>query len=221
MATPPWDTLTPLQRDLLDAFRGAEGVYLTGGAALGGYYLGHRRSHDLDLFSPDPTRLTEAAAHLAALCAARGFELSQERSFPGFVRFRVIAPGGETLVDLVHDPVPQTVALDDKPRHDGVRVDALVDIMANKLGALLGRGEVKDLVDLYFLDLDGHDPLACLPEAEKREGGLDPATLAWVLQGMEPDPSDLLLVREVDRERLTAYRDDLVQRLQRRAWPGG
>jgi len=44
--------LTPLKRDFLKAFFEREQrFFLTGGAALGVFYLQHRRSYDLDLFS--------------------------------------------------------------------------------------------------------------------------------------------------------------------------
>lgn len=44
--------LSPLQRDLLEAFFRHESRFrLTGGAALAGYYLGHRETADLDLFT--------------------------------------------------------------------------------------------------------------------------------------------------------------------------
>lgn len=44
--------LTLLQRDILDAFFQRENrFFLTGGAALSGFYLGHRETHDLDLFT--------------------------------------------------------------------------------------------------------------------------------------------------------------------------
>lgn len=47
MASSP-DRLTPLQRDLLDAFFAREqGFFLTGGAALAGFYLRHRETTDL------------------------------------------------------------------------------------------------------------------------------------------------------------------------------
>ncbi len=42
MASSPDSPLTPLQRDVLRAFFGREhDFYLTGGAALAGYHLGH------------------------------------------------------------------------------------------------------------------------------------------------------------------------------------
>ena len=44
--------LTTLQKDFLDAFFGREDrFFLTGGAALAGFHLGHRETHDLDLFT--------------------------------------------------------------------------------------------------------------------------------------------------------------------------
>jgi hypothetical protein len=48
----PRSTLTQLQQDLLDAFfRREQRFFLTGGAALAGFFLGHRSTHDLDLFA--------------------------------------------------------------------------------------------------------------------------------------------------------------------------
>ena len=50
------DRLTPLQRDLLDAFFAREQrLFLTGGAALAGYDFPHRTTDDLDLFALPPS----------------------------------------------------------------------------------------------------------------------------------------------------------------------
>jgi hypothetical protein len=212
--------LEPLQEALLDAFRGVEGVYLTGGSALAGFYLGHRHSLDLDLFTPEADRLDELEARLKAWCDAHGVTLLPIRTFPGFRRFQAERPGESTLVDLVHEPVPQTVPLTDKPLHGGLRLDDLRDVVANKLGALLGRGETKDLVDLYFLSLEGFDPLAFLDAARQRDGGLDALTLAWVLQEMTPDLADVALVRPLEPEELDSFRLRLMDRLLALAWPG-
>ena len=46
--------LTPLKRDFLRQFAGRnQAFYLTGGSALGIFYLEHRLSYDLDFFSLD------------------------------------------------------------------------------------------------------------------------------------------------------------------------
>ena len=212
-------TLTDLQIALLATIAGMDGVHLTGGAALGHYYFGHRGSLDLDFFTPDVERIHDVAASLLALCAAKGFEVSEERRFPGFLRFRVSNDADSTLVDIAHDPVPQTVPVDRKPQFDGIRVDALDDILANKLGAILGRGETKDLVDLYVASRNGHDILSHLPAASARDGGLEPTTLAWVLSAMRPDPTSLILFVELSTAELETFRDELVHALQRTSWP--
>ena len=47
--------LTPFQVEILEAFfRNETRFFLTGGGALAGYHLGHRETHDLDLFSLSP-----------------------------------------------------------------------------------------------------------------------------------------------------------------------
>jgi hypothetical protein len=44
--------LTALQAEVLgEFFRREQGFFLTGGAALAGFHLCHRETHDLDLFT--------------------------------------------------------------------------------------------------------------------------------------------------------------------------
>ena len=46
---------TPLKRDFLrEWFAKEQRFFLTGGSALGLFYLDHRRSYDLDLFTTEP-----------------------------------------------------------------------------------------------------------------------------------------------------------------------
>ena len=48
----PRSRLTRFQVEVLEAFFRREGrFYLTGGGALAGFHLGHRETHDLDLFT--------------------------------------------------------------------------------------------------------------------------------------------------------------------------
>lgn len=220
MASSDPTPLTPLQVDLLGCFSGVPDVYLTGGAALAHFYLQHRGSRDLDWFTPDREALPMLVARLRDHGARSGLRVEPVQQYPGFRRFEVLRPGDATVVDLVHEPVPQTVPASSKPLIDGVRVDSIEDIVANKLSALLGRSETKDLVDLYFLERAGHDPIAHLDAARARDGSVDPATLAWVLGSVPTDPSALLLRRTVSEDAIRAYRDDLTARLQALSHPG-
>ncbi|MEM9874562.1 MAG: nucleotidyl transferase AbiEii/AbiGii toxin family protein [Myxococcota bacterium] len=213
------ETLSDLQRDLLAVAADDPRVWLTGGAALGGFHIGHRRSEDLDFFTDDRPAIDELAARLDQHCRLRGWSLTLERRFPGFERWLVEAAGDGTKIDLVHEQAVQVVAPADKPVIAGLRVDPLLELRANKLAALLGRGETKDLVDLYVIAEAGLPPLDGLEAASRKDAGVEPATLAWVLSSTSPDPSRLLLETDLQRDAIAAFRDHLIEDLQRLAHP--
>ena len=96
--------LTALQREVLDAFFQRErGFFLTGGAALAGFHLGHRTTDDLDLFTSEDAAFERGRFVLADVAAALGGELQIRQDAPGFKRV-VLTRGDEGLViDLVRD----------------------------------------------------------------------------------------------------------------------
>ncbi len=211
--------LSRLQRALIEGLAGGTEFYLTGGAALSGFYLHHRQSQDLDFFVVDPAELDVLERRLETLCAERGWSIEDVRRFPGFRRFIVRDAFDETVIDTVHEAVAQLVPLPEKPIHSGLRVDALADLITNKICALLGRGDIKDLVDLYFLDRAGVDVLSHLDAAKTKDGGLEPLTLSYVLGNMSTDSGRLMLVDPVSEADIAAYRDRLVEQLLILAWP--
>lgn len=110
---------TPLKRDFLRLwFAQEQRFFLTGGSALGLFYLDHRRSYDLDLFTSD---------------------------------------------------------------------------------------EVKDVVDLYFLEQAGHDILAAIPDAKAKDGGWDPAVVSMLLDGLDPTELPPWLLRDLAPRELQAF----------------
>jgi len=211
--------LSDLQSRLVELLGQLPGCYFTGGTVLAGH-LSHRRSLDIDLFVGNAGDVAAAGTLLESGASQRGWKVRQLRVFPGFRRYQVEDGEESTLVDIVHESVPQIVPLEEKPLRDGVRVDSIEDLVANKLCAVLGRSDVKDLVDLYFLSEFGLDVLDHLQAAYGKDGGMEPATLAFVLQQMPTDPRGLLLLRQVDTGTLAAFRDGLVARLLKLAWPG-
>src|SRR6185436_16813348 len=108
MASSPPSKLTALQREVLDAFFQRErGFFLTGGAALAGFHLGHRMTDDLDLFTPQQAAFDRGRFVLADVAAAVGGTLEVRQDAPGFKRL-VLTRGDEGLViDLVKDVGPQ------------------------------------------------------------------------------------------------------------------
>jgi hypothetical protein len=60
-------------------------------------------------------------------------------------------------------------------------MDPVEEIVANKICALLGRAELRDVVDLYCLEVAGFRIEQFLSDAHRKDGGVTPGALAWVL----------------------------------------
>src|SRR5262249_35372481 len=157
-------------------FRRERGFFLTGGAALAGFHLCHRTTDDLDLFTRDAPAFERGRFVLADVATALGGELQIRQDAPGFKRV-VLTRGEEGLViDLVKDPGPQLHP--DKLERGHIVLDPADEILANKLTALVGRAEERDLIDVMFLEQAGYSIEAALPAALAKDGGCTPATLA-------------------------------------------
>jgi len=211
--------LTALQKSILEMLsREDPSLFLTGGSALGEFYLHHRRSQDLHLFTTDE----QAFAHSERLVThvARKLDLTASilRTGAGFRRFLLEKGGEQIVLDIVHDTVPQIDP--GKGVLDGIQVDTFREIAVNKVCALLSRSEVKDLVDLYFISRKGLDPVDLLPLGGRKDGGLTPAALAYSLSRIPLDSLPADMVVAVSREEVSAFRDGLVDRLTELAVPG-
>ncbi len=216
-ASSPPSLLSPLQRDLLLAFFEREQrFFLTGGSALAGFYLGHRRSDDLDLFSPPGVDLEEAVRALTGGALACGATLTARQTDPDFRRFLARRGSEQCLVDLVIDRAPAVTR--EKAQFGTIRVDTTREILANKICALIGRSEVKDLVDLQALLAAGEDLDQGFRDAEMKQAGADPATLSWILDQLRIGPA-APLPGGVDSASLETFRRELVTRLRRMAFP--
>jgi predicted nucleotidyltransferase component of viral defense system len=208
--------LSTLQADFLHAFFQHENrFFLTGGAALVGFYLRHRETHDLDLFTLEDA-ITEGTSTTAEVARELGGTLEAIQTSPDFRRF-LLRRGTEAIViDLVHEYVTQLVT--EKPVVNGIRVDPPQEILANKLCALLSRSEIRDLVDVRALELAGYQMEDALDAAAAKDKGLTPAQLSWVLSQIEFG-DDLIPPGEVSLKELRLYLRELIDRLARQAFP--
>src|SRR5437867_9972326 len=201
------DKLTPLQRDFLEAFFARESrFFLTGGAALAGFYLRHRETKDLDLFTSSDA-LEDAVTLTTHI--ARDFNASLEaiRTSPDFRRFLLRREADAIVIDLVRDRVPQIIS--EKPVINGIRVDLPEEILANKLCALLSRSEIRDLIDVRALEMAGYRVEDALPAAHLKDTGLTPAQLSWVLGELRLG-QDLVPPGGVSAEELREYLGHLI-----------
>lgn len=207
--------LTDLQQTILQMFfaRRRE-FFLTGGAALAGFHLGHRVTHDLDLFTAAQP-LDEGERTLHEIAAEIGLEIETIRRANDFRRFLLQGATEGVVVDLVRDMVPQ---LREKTEVNGIIIDPPEEILANKLCALLSRVEARDLFDVFLLEKTGFDPIAAVPLATRKDGGVSAGQLAWVLSSF-PIPEDVESRFTVSRAELDAFRHSLTQRLASAAFP--
>jgi predicted nucleotidyltransferase component of viral defense system len=217
MASSP-RALTPAQEQLIRAFFAhAEGFFLTGGSALAGYYLHHRTSADLDFFTASDETFRHGRRFLAAAVHDIGATMEVVREYPGFAELQAIVGGERIRVDLVHDTSPQVKS--EKLLVEGAVVDTLEDIGANKICAIVGRSEIRDYIDLFFLERAGQRPQEAIARAQEKDPGVEPATLAWVLGQVRVNaiPSTVLL--PLAPGELQAFVDRLAAELARGAYP--
>lgn len=207
---------TPLQCDLLEGFFHLEPrFFLTGGAALAGYHIGDRETADLDLFTTADL-LADGEATLQAAVKANAGSIENIQTSPDFRR-RLVRRGGESVVvDLVHERAPQ--GEQPKMRFGSVQVDPPEEILANMLCTLLSRAEIRDLVEVLALERAGHRAEEALPLAMRKDEGLTPAQLAWVLSQISIG-DDASIPGSMSVAEVRSFVTDLVARLTRLAYP--
>ena len=186
----PSDKLSALQWRILRVLSPLEPAWtLSGGGALVGFYLKHRETKDLDLFWHGKDDLGDLARKARDLLRADGLDISDLQTARSFHQFRVSLGAESSIVDLVADPseVLETPRVFDIGAP--IQVDTPHEILVNKLCALLGRAELRDLVDLRDLIARGGDLERALRDAPRKDGGFSPLTLAWVLKETSPAPA--------------------------------
>lgn len=162
----------------------SENFFLTGGTALSVFYLQHRVSEDIDLFS---THFQDLSTIDIILKRSFADELAVVQSSQAFYSYLI--RGIKT--DVVFDPLSASQVRQFVKIAGGekVLVDTLDNIASNKLAAAASRSEPKDLVDLYFISQlvwSGNKEeslLACYEMAKRKEALLDdPATAAYQIE---------------------------------------
>ena len=182
---------------------------------MAGFHLGHRQTHDLDLFATSD-RLQEGEAALRESTRQLGATLESIRTSPEFRRWLVRRGEESVVVDLAVDRAPQ--GQPQKQKFGEVLVDPVSEILANKLCMLLSRAEIRDLVDVLALERAGYNVESALDLAALKDGGLTPGQLAWVLSEIEiGDDADV--PGDVSPAELRAFLADLQNRLARLAYP--
>lgn len=189
--------------------------HLGGGAALAGAYLGHRTTGDIDLFVHDQTDMRALVGLLPAAAAETGTDVTLLRDVGHLVRAQLESQDGNRVeVDVVHEPLADLTA--SPPEIEGITIESLTDLRASKLTCILSRSEPRDLVDLYFLDQAGFPPEQDLDIAMRKDAGIDPGVLAWLLAQFPTLPLPQMLA-PLTSAQLEEFRAALAEKLRSRA----
>lgn len=141
-----------LQDEILEVvFAGETEFYLTGGTCLNRFYFEKRYSDDLDLFTNFSETFPYSTRELLARIEESGFEYSRTVDSKDFIRIIVSKNDIPLQVDFVNDRVKR---FGDFNYHKGFRLDNPLNILSNKISAVIGRDDPKDIFDIYLISLN-------------------------------------------------------------------
>jgi hypothetical protein len=126
-----------------------EGVALVGGTALAGFYAGHRRSDDLDLFTKSEISQRSTVLAIKSLRAI-GARILEESQTPLYYHAVCELGGHSFTVDAVLDTNLFRVGKFTRIE-PGILVAELDTLLAMKIATLVSRCSEKDLYDLKWL----------------------------------------------------------------------
>src|SRR3989338_6492582 len=153
--------------------------YWTGGTLLAYKYLHHRISEDLDFFSDKEFSFQIIVPWIHHLKSKGHFLDVQTRKIYDRWELLFIGDDKKLRVEFVYFN-HEKKTLEERQLWQGVYVDSLSDLAANKTVALIDRNEPKDLFDIYFLIQKAElFPEKLVDLAAKKFGVTFPIDLFW------------------------------------------
>lgn len=215
--------LSALQERILIALAGMIPPWtLSGGGALAGFHTAHRETRDLDLFWQHRSELGDVTDRVRERLQAAGLAVTALQARPSFSQLDVSDPeGNHVALDLVADPVP-LAELPVMTSVGDVRflVDSRHQILVNKLCAMLGRSEPRDVEDIKVLLEAGGDLARALRDCPQQDGGFSPLTLAWTLRSLPVERFSAALGWSRERiEAVTQFKESLLEQVLQNARP--
>ena len=199
------DTLYPLQNKVLHTIAAqSTPFYLTGGTALSRGYFGYRYSDDLDLFvNSDPSFLKYTDSIITAL--QQNFTLNMAHRSDSFISLKI----NEILkLEFINDVTFHSGQLEKKPFFP--KVDNVLNILSNKLSALLSRDEPKDVVDIWVIakNIKVNWP-TIFQDANSKAVGIFPPDIAKRLLEFPAELLDLIKWTPNHKPDLASFKKDL------------
>jgi len=174
-----------LQQDLIKEMSSSplkESFFLTGGTALSVFYLEHRYSEDLDFFTEVPGAISSVLPVLEDIKKKLSASIKVRRTFNTFTEIIVTKNKEEPVLLHFAQDSPYRLKPTIFNKEYGIFVDNILDIACNKFSALFDRHDMKDFVDIYFIDKEKMKFEEIYKNAKKKHLGLDDYWLSLSLK---------------------------------------
>ncbi|HBI23094.1 MAG: hypothetical protein A2Y48_02705 [Nitrospirae bacterium RIFCSPLOW2_12_42_9] len=189
-----------------------EAFYLTGGTALSAFYLGHRKSNDLDFFTSTEELIIPFSFKIEETMKGRGYKIERTRGFHSFVELIVSSLRGSTVIHIALDSPYRFEQPRDSEEFPGLKIDSLIDIATNKLLTVFGRATLRDFVDVYFLIKENFSKAELIEKARIKDPGFDLYWLGVAFERIDDfsadSPEMLLLIKPCSIEELRIFFDE-------------
>lgn len=214
--------LTPYQIEILKLFFAtdfAKTFFLTGGTALSAFYLAHRDSKDLDLFSIEPFDSQQLDLTIVDIAQKLNCEVVTKVKSTTY---------NEIYLENKQDNWTQRIdVVKEQPKRfgeievvEGVQVDTLENIGSNKICAIFGRLEIKDYIDLYTIITKTNFTFDQLFElAKQKDLGLNEFTFASTIADVGQIELWPKILIDLDKSAMLTYYKNLVTELLKRVKP--
>jgi hypothetical protein len=123
--------------------------YFTSGTSLAAFYLKHRLSEDVDLFSENEINIARIRVFIGKIQKKLKLKKIYYRQFLGLHSFQLYFPNNEILkVDFNYYPFPR---IEKGIKYGNLVVDSILDIAVNKVHTIAMKPRARDFIDIYFI----------------------------------------------------------------------
>lgn len=211
--------LTPKQLNFLELIQQEKQItsrfYFTGGTALAEFYLQHRLSEDIDLFTEEEeVNQVAIGAFLEKISPKLDVKEIKPTQFMGLFSYVLIFNDGEQLkVDFNYYPFPR---INKGKKYKDLEVDSVYDIAVNKVQTMLTRIRSRDFIDLYFImkQLDYSLDQLIKDVRNKFDWNVDRVTLASQFARVKEITELPTMLVEFDQKEMEKFYLDLIKSLE-------
>ncbi len=151
------DILTPEQKVFLSLVSSepylCKNYYFTGGTPLAAFYLQHRLSEDIDLFTEEKeVELTQIEKFIKKAHDKLSLQKIEYNQFQGLHSFQLFfSPDNILKIDFNYYPFPR---IEKGAPYLNIPVDSILDIAVNKVHTIFMKPRARDFIDIYFIIRD-------------------------------------------------------------------